>query len=232
MTHKLTQIELPKRWSTAIVLYGVAALLVGGLAAWMASPILSAIFIHSLVGQEAKGYWDISRATGVVAYLLFWLSMMMGLLVSTRTTRLWSGTQSFLALHEFTSITGLVLTGIHALVLLGDGFIDTDWMHIIVPFAMQLPKATQSVWVGLGQIGFYLLLVILLSFYVRKKIGYGMWRWLHFGTFVAFMSSTVHGMLAGSDSQSGFMLVLYGLTTGSILFLTLYRLLLMHVKGA
>lgn len=230
MNNQTIEAPLAKAFGVGTIFYWLAALLAGGLVAWLCSPMLSPIFAQSLLGAEAKGYWDISRATGVVAYVLFWLSMMMGLLMSTRTTRLWSGTQSFLALHEFCSISGLVFAAVHALILMGDGFLKTDWLHILTPFAMNFKQANQSMWVGLGQLGFYLLGVILLSFYVRSKIGFGMWRWLHFGTFIAFMLVTVHGMLAGTDSNSSFMLGVYLLTTGSMMFLTLYRILLMRAQ--
>ena len=194
--------------------------------------MFSDIFAQSLVGKEAKGYWFLSRASGVTAYVLFWASMMMGLLMSTKTTRLWSTGPTFMAMHEFTSILGLLFAGFHALILLGDAFIQTDVVQILTPFLMDFGKdGAQSIWVGFGQLGFYALALILLSFYVRQRISYGVWRWLHFGTFVAYMLVTVHGMLVGSDSQTTFMLSVYAFTNASILFLTLYRVLLMKASA-
>lgn len=178
----------------------IVAIAVGALGALVLLPMFSDIFAQSLVGKEAKGYWFLSRASGVTAYVLFWASMMMGLLMSTKTTRLWSTGPTFMAMHEFTSILGLLFAGFHALILLGDAFIQTDVVQILTPFLMDFGKdGAQSIWVGFGQLGFYALALILLSFYVRQRISYGVWRWLHFGTFVAYMLVTVHGMLVGSD---------------------------------
>ena len=206
----------------------IVAIAVGALGALVLLPMFSDIFAQSLVGEEAKGYWFLSRASGVTAYVLFWASMMMGLLMSTKTTRLWSTGPTFMAMHEFTSILGLLFAGFHALILLGDAFIQTDVVQILTPFLMDFGKeGAQSIWVGFGQLGFYALALILLSFYVRQRISYGVWRWLHFGTFVAYMLVTVHGMLVGSDTQTTFMLSVYAFTNASILFLTLYRILLM-----
>ena len=210
----------------------IVAIAVGALGALVLLPMFSDIFAQSLVGKEAKGYWFLSRASGVVAYVLFWASMMMGLLMSTKTTRLWSTGPTFMAMHEFTSILGLLFAGFHALILLGDAFIQTDVVQILTPFLMDFGKdGAQSIWVGFGQLGFYALALILLSFYVRQRISYGVWRWLHFGTFVAYMLVTVHGMLVGSDSQTTFMLSVYAFTNASILFLTLYRVLLMKASA-
>lgn len=210
----------------------IVAIAVGALGALVLLPMFSDIFAQSLVGKEAKGYWFLSRASGVTAYVLFWASMMMGLLMSTKTTRLWSTGPTFMAMHEFTSILGLLFAGFHALILLGDAFIQTDVVQILTPFLMDFGKdGAQSIWVGFGQLGFYALALILLSFYVRQRISYGVWRWLHFGTFVAYMLVTVHGMLVGSDSQTTFMLSVYAFTNASILFLTLYRVLLMKASA-
>lgn len=206
----------------------IVAIAVGALSALVLLPMFSDIFAQSLVGEEAKGYWFLSCASGVTAYVLFWASMMMGLLMSTKTTRLWSTGPTFMAMHEFTSILGLLFAGFHALILLGDAFIKTDIVQILTPFLMNFGKdGAQSIWIGFGQLGFYALALILLSFYVRQRISYGVWRWLHFGTFVAYMLVTVHGMLVGSDTQTTFMLSVYAFTNASILFLTLYRILLM-----
>ena len=210
----------------------IVAIAVGALGALVLLPMFSDIFAQSLVGKEAKGYWFLSRASGVTAYVLFWASMMMGLLMSTKTTRLWSTGPTFMAMHEFTSILGLLFAGFHALILLGDAFIKTDIVQILTPFLMNFGKdGAQSIWIGFGQLGFYALALILLSFYVRQRISYGVWRWLHFGTFVAYMLVTVHGMLVGSDTQTTFMLSVYAFTNASILFLTLYRVLLMKASA-
>ena len=63
------------------------------------------------------------------------------------------------------------------------------------------------VWVGAGQIAFYLMLVVVGSFYVRRRIGQRAWRTLHYVTFLAFVGSTLHGLIAGTDSRQAVGLV-------------------------
>ena len=209
------------------------SVLIGATAAWIALPVFSDLFAHSLVGADAKGCWYLSRASGVTSYVLFWVSMMMGLLMSTKTTRLWSTGPTILVMHEFTSIIAVLFALFHALILLGDAYIKSNLLHILTPFMMQFGTAAYMwLWIGFGQIGFYLLTAILISFYVRSRIGYGVWRWLHFGTFVAYMLVTVHGMLVGSDTQTSFMLSVYAFTNASMIFLTIYRVLLMNQAKA
>ena len=82
------------------------------------------------------------------------------------------------------------------------------------------------VWIGLGQISLYLMAVVLVSYYVRTRIGFQAWRWLHFATFALYALVTVHGLLAGSDTAT--LWPLYATSNGVVLFLTVYRLLLMR----
>ncbi len=216
-----------------VVLWGLLlAMLVGALAVLVALPLLSEALATTVKGTESKTFWFLSRASGVTSYVLFWASMMMGLLMSTKTTRLWSNGPTFLAMHEFTSILGLVFASFHALILLGDGYINTHLLNVLLPFMMKFTSAAnQAIWVGLGQLAFWLFLAILLSYYVRQRIGYATWRWLHFATFVTYMLVSVHGMLAGSDTKTPFMLSVYAFSYASIVFMSIYRVLLMKAAS-
>lgn len=45
----------------------------------------------TLSGPEPKAFWYLSRASGVVAFVLLWASMLAGLGMSTRLAREWPG---------------------------------------------------------------------------------------------------------------------------------------------
>ena len=198
----------------------------GVFAAWWAVPPFAHLLAQSLVGQEAKGFWFVSRASGVTAYVLLWLSVVLGLLMSTRLSRsprMANWTPALMAIHEFVSIVSWLFVALHALVLLGDTYVQASWFNLLVPFAFD---AKSVVWIGLGQISLYLMAVVLVSYYVRTRIGFQAWRWLHFATFALYALVTVHGLLAGSDTAT--LWPLYATSNGVVLFLTVYRLLLMR----
>lgn len=205
---------------SALLMMG--AVFVGALAAVFVLPNWSPVLAQSLRGPEAHAYWDLARTSGVVAYMLLWLSVVMGLLVTNKMARVFPGGPTAVDLHEFASLLGLSFALFHAVVLLGDQFIKYTPLQIAIPFAS---FNYEPFWVGLGQIGFYLLIPLTFSFYARRLIGYGAWRWLHFGTFIGYALITVHGLLAGSDTKTPFMLILYASTGISIFFLTFYRVL-------
>jgi predicted ferric reductase len=102
-------------------------------------------------------------------------------------------------------------------------------LQIVLPFAS---LNYQPLWVGLGQIAFYILIPVTLSFYVRRSVGPEFWRLIHFGSFIAFAFITLHSLIAGSDATNLGMLGLYAMTGASVFFLTIYRMLSMVLVTA
>jgi len=210
-------------WQAALSLF-LAALL-GVVLALVALPHLLPTLFSDIAAQKA--YWHLSRASGVVAYLLLWLSTALGLLLTNRLARVWPGGPFAFDMHQFASLLALAFTSFHALILLGDDYIGYALAQILLPFASvdYRPVAT-----GLGQLAFYIALIISISFYVRGRIGRKVWRLLHYGAFLVFILITFHGLLAGTDAPSLWPLYLFSF--GSILFLTLYRILILHTHPA
>ncbi len=138
---------------------------------------------ESLLGTDIKVYWYISRGSAVIAYVLLWLSMVLGLLMTNRMTRPWPGPAISNEFHQFISILGMAFVVVHAFILIGDSYIHYSILQVLTPFTS---FDYRPFWVGLGQIGFYLWLALVISFYVRKKIGNRTWRLLHFVSFCRF----------------------------------------------
>ncbi len=201
-----------------LILFGVALgtlAMIAAVQTWLPAMGLS------LSGAQPQAYWDLARSAGIVAYLLMWLSVAFGLIITNRMARVWPGGPTAFDLHQFSSLLGLGFAVFHGLVLLGDQFIKFTLPQILIPFASVNYK---TIWVGLGQLGFYALIPITFSFYVRRQIGAKVWRAIHYVSFIAFSMVMVHGLLAGSDTTNPVVLGLYGLTGLSVVFLTLYRM--------
>ncbi len=198
------------------------AVIVGALAAAIVLPRWLPGLTASLLGAKPTAFWYLSRSSAMVAYTLIWLSMVLGLTLSGKIARLWQGGPTVLDLHQHTSVLGLAFGLFHALILLGDGYINYTLRSVLVPFA----SATyRPLWVGLGQIALYGLGIITLSFYLKPWIGRRAWRLIHYLSFLLFLLSLAHGVLSGSDSSSGVVRGFYWLTGGSVVFLTFYRAL-------
>lgn len=200
---------------------GLLATIIGTGFAIYAFTEYGSLMTASVTAQDGKGFWDLARATGVVAYLLFWGAIVLGLLMSNKLAKLWPSGPTAYAVHEYMCLLGLVFAVFHAGILLGDKYINFSLTQILVPF---MTTGSASFMVGLGQIAIYLLAALVISYYIRPWIGFAAWRWLHFAAFMAFALITAHGLLAGTDTKTPLLLGLYAITNGSVFFFTFYRI--------
>jgi predicted ferric reductase len=204
---------------------GPALLLIAGASAVLALavlPIWVPVLSSSLNEATPRGYWYLSRAGALVAYGLLWMSMVLGLLMTNKMARVWPGGPTAFDLHEHTSLLGLAFALFHVLVLLGDHYINYTPVELLVPFA---GANYRPIWVGLGQIGLYLLAALIVSFPLRRRIGTRTWRAIHFVSFAVFVLALGHGFFSGTDSVDWWARAIYLFTGGSVLLLTIYRVL-------
>jgi len=183
----------------------------------------------SFAGSAPKAYWYLSRASALVAFSLLWLALALGLGITNKLARLWPGGLTAFELHQAASLLGLDLVLFHGLILLGDHYMNFSLAQVLVPFAT---ASYRPLWTGLGQTGFYLFAIVSLSFYARRFIGHRTWRALHYLSFGVFALALAHGLLSGTDSSAPFVQGLYLTSSASLLFLTVYRVLISVSKPA
>jgi DMSO/TMAO reductase YedYZ heme-binding membrane subunit len=58
------------------------------------------------------------------------------------------------------------------------------------------------------------------------------WRLVHALSFVVFALALAHGVMSGSDSDAVWARAIYWASGGSVLFLTIYRVLAARAAGA
>ena len=207
-----------------IVIIVVLFFLLGALAAAMlgliAAPAFVTAWLTNLFGPTPKVFWYVSRMSGLVAYFLVWLSVILGLSVTNKLGRLWPGGPAVVDLHQYTSLLALSFVAVHVAVLLGDQYIGYNLAQLLIPFAS---AEYRPFWVGLGQLAAYLAIPVSVTFYIRKTIGYGVWRAIHYGTFALYALVTIHSLMSGTDTQNPLMLAMYGVTGVSVLGMLLYR---------
>lgn len=202
-------------------LLAVIALIAGGFVAAILRPDWLSALGASFSGAEPKAFWYVSRASSLVAYALLWLSMALGLAITNRLARIWPGGPTVSDLHEYASGLGLGFSALHALALLGDRYTGYTLRQVFIPFAS---ANYRPLWVGLGQVGIYLMALVVLSFYVRRWIGYRLWRAVHYLSFGVFVLALAHGLLSGTDSAAAWARDMYWASALSLAALTVYRL--------
>lgn len=221
--------NMPPAMALHTVVLTLLATAAGALAAAVVLPYWLPNLSSSLLGAEPKAYWYLARASGFVAYLLLWLSMLLGVAITNTWARLWPGGPIAFDLHQHTSLLGLAFALFHALVLLGDTYMNYTLAQVLLPFASSDYKPLE---VGLGQLGFYMMAIIGFSFYARRIIGRALWRAIHFLSFVVFLAVLAHGLTSGTDTTTLLARSIYWGTGGSLLFFTIYRVLNTITKPA
>jgi sulfoxide reductase heme-binding subunit YedZ len=166
-------------------------------------------------------WWLASRASGIVAFALMTVSVIIGLLLASKLVRRPGLPRKLAAIHEHTALNGLVAIAVHGITLLGDSWLRPGIAGITVPFAM----GYEPLFTGLGVIGGYLAAVVGLSFYARRRIGVRRWRRLHRLTIVAWVLGAVHAVGAGTDASAPWFRAILVAGAVPIVFLFTYRLL-------
>lgn len=228
MTQNTAQIqEYPDTTlSVQSFLFVLLAMSVGALAAVLILPSWLPNIATSIFGPDTKAFWYLSRGSGFVGLSLIWLSMALGLLVTNKMARFWPGVPASFAIHEYVSLLGLTFIILHAVILMGDSYIQFNLAKILTPFA----SSYEPFWVGIGQLGFYSILMLSLSFYFRKQIGQKTWRSLHYLSFLTYIIALVHGITSGTDTSLAWAQNYYWYSAGSLLFLVVYRVMASMAK--
>jgi predicted ferric reductase len=235
----MTRINLPKSnqisgW--AWLGYGVAAWVVSLAVTLMGgyllqTPLGSGLFATAnrlFQLDSTRTAWYVTRAAGIVSYLLVWLSTVLGLGVGSKVfNRVLGGGLTF-DLHEFTSLLALGFVGLHVIVLLGEQYLPYTLAQILLPFL----SPYRPLWVGIGVLALYLMLLVTATFYLRSRIGMRTFRLIHLASFASYFGATLHGFIAGTDSTLPVMQGLYAGTLLVVVALTGYWLIGMRRKKA
>ncbi len=166
-------------------------------------------------------FWILARAGGLIAYLLLTCSMLAGLVLKSRPLGTRLKPAGVTDVHRFLALLSLLAIALHGAGLVLDTTVRIDVLGLLVPGRVSY----RPVWTGVGVVVAELMLAVYLSFSVRKRIGVRNWRRLHWLTYGIFGSATVHGLLAGSDSGSGWARSLYLGAIGAVVLATAWRVL-------
>lgn len=174
----------------------------------------------SLTDPGEHAFWLASRAVGIVAMVLLSAAVAIGLLLSGRMSNRPGGAARLKTLHEAVTLTALAAIAGHGLLLLGDSYLRPGIAGIALPFALR----SQPVWTGIGILGGWLAAILGLSYYARGWIGTNAWRTVHRWTLLAYVLCIGHSIGSGTDSGSGWFLILMAGITAPVIAIGMRRI--------
>jgi predicted ferric reductase len=206
---------------TELVRWGLPAIAIGIIAGGTIPSAVSGLSA-AIAANTGSLSWLFERLFGFMSYITVALSVIYGLLLSTKILDAVAHRPVSFSLHQDLAAIGLGMAGIHGMLLGLDRSVPFTFAQILVPG--QSPHAPLAV--GVGQVALYLMAIVTISFYMRKRIGQRAWRTLHYVTFLAYAGATFHGIASGSDSGSVWAQGLYLGSLTVVAFLLVYRIAL------
>ena len=142
--------------------------------------------------------WAATRATGVVALVLLSMTLLLGIAAAAGlTTARWP---RFLSqdLHRNTSLLCVALIAVHVATTVWDGYVPVGFLDALIPFR----SPYRSVYVGLGAVAFDLFVALLVTSALRRRIGLGVWRTVHWTAYLCWPVAMVHALGTGTDARN------------------------------
>lgn len=154
---------------------------------------------------NSKALWYLTRGTGLVALVLLSISVALGVAEAIRWTRPAWPRFVTAALHKNISLLATAFLAVHIVTTVVDAFAPIRWLDAVVPFISKY----RPVWLGLGAVAVDLLIAVTVTSLLRPRIGYRLWKAVHWAAYACWPVAIVHGLGTGSDSRHGWALAVY-----------------------
>jgi len=165
-------------------------------------------------------FWLLARASGLTAYTLLTLVVLAGLVVKAKPLAAVRPAAA-VDVHRFLTTLAIGAVALHAATLVLDSRVHIGPRALLVPGAAPYrPLAT-----GAGVVAMELMLLVAISFPLRRRIGVRAWRRLHWTTYGIFALATAHGLFAGTDAARPWALDLYLGAVGAVASVAAWRAL-------
>ncbi len=174
-----------------------------------------------MAATGGKALWFLTRSSGLVSLALLSATIVLGVVASVGwTTQRWP---RFLSqnVHRNISLLCIVFVGVHVVSTVADGYVPIGFLDVILPFH----SPYRPLYVGLGALGFDLLVAVLITSGLRHRIGFASWRFVHWLAYLCWPIALVHALGTGSDTSLPVVIVTEALCTAAVLGAVAWRIL-------
>jgi sulfoxide reductase heme-binding subunit YedZ len=165
-------------------------------------------------------FWMLARASGLLAYAALTASTLLGLRVKARPFRSLSRA-TVTDLHRFVAFTALAALAIHAIALVLDSAMPMPVPALVIPGL----SPYRPIWISAGVVTAELMILLIVSFTLRRFLGTNGWRRLHWATYATYALAAIHGVASGTDTSRPWATAFYAITVGSVAAAAVWRAL-------
>lgn len=178
------------------------------------------------VQEENPWAWYFSRASGLISFALLYVSIFLVLTIRIPFLRKFFAPAHALNAHGWIALQATILALLHGLILTLDKFLNFSLTNVLIPFTSPYEKTL----VALGTIGFYLMLLLVVTSYARKYMSFKAWRTIHFFNIGLYFIVFVHALYLGTDLKISLVRNIF-IAANSILVLLMLTNMFLRIKA-
>jgi sulfoxide reductase heme-binding subunit YedZ len=172
-----------------------------------------------MIAFTSPYFWYTTRATGLVALVLFTVVVCLGTFVSNRVGGSAVGRFELNELHRSVSMVAMAFLVLHIVTTVVDSYVPTGWLSTVIPMT-----STYKRWdVAVGAVAFDLMLAVWASSLMKARISNTSWRFIHWFSWLAFVAAIVHSFLIGTDARSGIGLAVVAACAFAVVITAIWR---------
>ncbi len=141
-------------------------------------------------------WWYLTRASGIVAWLMLTASVIWGIVLSTKAFPEHRRPAWLLDLHRWLGGLAVAFTAIHLGALVADNYVHFGLADLLVPYASSYQPGA----VALGVVALWLLVAVEATSLAMKRLPRRVWRWIHLSSYAVFLLVSLHAAFAGTDT--------------------------------
>lgn len=165
-------------------------------------------------------FWFIARITGLTAFAVLSLAVLSGEALRTSVLDFLATNRALRRLHDFTAPLWLPLALAHVVALLLDKTARIAPIDLVVPFRTDYGQLA----IGLGTISLDIVVVVMVTSWLRSQMNNTLWTWIHRTAYVAFAAAFFHAALGGTDFDAPLVSALAWSSAAALAILGLSRI--------
>ena len=173
----------------------------------------------AVAAHGPSAFWYATRGAGATTTVLLTASVVMGIGEERGWRPGGSPRYAIAALHRTISMLALAMLAVHIVTTILDPFPRIGVLAAFVPYATDY----RPLWMGLGAVAADLLVAVTITSLVRRRLGYQVWRGVHWAAYACWPVAILHGLGTGSDTKSTWMLALTIGSVGAVVLAVLAR---------
>jgi sulfoxide reductase heme-binding subunit YedZ len=156
--------------------------------------------------------WYLMRASGLVAFALLTVTVVLGILgalgprrASSRSRRRGSSRTVTTVVHRNASLLSVVFLAIHVFTAVTDHYVTIPLPAIVVPGVSDY----RAFWMALGAVAFDLMVALIVTSLLRVRLGRRTWRAVHWLAYAMWPLALAHSIGTGTDTGRAWTTALY-----------------------